>query len=325
MRHNHMKHLNLITLSNSFYSEQLAILGYSVTCHSVSGQVSEIKSGVSILELNDHLLEAAGAMVNGLKRLGKVICLCENHTEAVKRFLISNGIPDMIRNSEPARIAAYIEAVCEPEERYSGLISIFDENPANSEIISAITSRFGVRPVVCLDEASFFATLAKPGIEMMLVNLGTESLVLQTFLKKALLAGGFKSVPLVAYKDMKTGLFVHELVSGLNRITKVVLSIEELFYMLFSLLFNRELYSNVSSISSISQFEKKAEYSSSLSQIYHTSAPGIFEKDSLYDSAVMAGIYDSADMIKRCICKAEGLMWMKLALSDDFNACARGG
>ena len=70
--------------------------------------------------------------------------------------------------------------------------------------------------------------LKKKDIQFILINSGMDNLDFPSLVKKSLSRVEMRKHPVIAYKDMTKGIFVHEVATGLNRLTKVILNIQEL-------------------------------------------------------------------------------------------------
>jgi hypothetical protein len=111
---------------------------------------------------------------------------------------------------------------------------------------------------------------------------------------------------------MREGLFVHELVSGLNRLTKYILSLEELYGILVELLYRKELVPLVAGLRKLAACEANACFDAeSLGRAFYSCEKTIFSQPSLLADATFGATAEVGQRIQSVITKVESLTWLR--------------
>ena len=120
-----------------------------------------------------------------------------------------------------------------------------------------------------------------------------------------------KRTPIVAYKDMKEGLFVHELISGLNKLTRYILSPEELFSFLIEFLFRNEILPLINQLNSFTQIEGDIDFiNKPISQIFTANENELFKLPSILNNDNIASIGVLLDKLQKSMNKIAGIKWL---------------
>jgi CheY-like chemotaxis protein len=291
-----------------------------------------IKTGgknYTVLELTEKILKdftGFKALTDFLYEKTKLICVTDNLNPAVKNTLIKCGIADCLTTTDSSAIASYIRILDQRENHKSGKFLILDDNTSHIQILSSIIKRFGYKTEFINNGESLYEKCTENNIEMVLVNLGTTGLDLNSIIRKSYGNSDIKKSPLICYKSMNEGLFVHELISGLHKITKVILSPPELFSFLTDILFKKEIITISAKLNKELKFEQYRDYSTdSISRIYYTIQENICSQESLCGNDTIENMMHFTKGINKTLSKVEGLRWLNTEKKDENKAtCGEG-
>ncbi len=335
MRHNKLNIVNLIISGDSELKDSLSSADYSVNELPADIKPFELEkkfrrggNNFTVLEITGPDILNPGELTAKIKFLYKettLICFSEILPAQVKKILLKNGVSDCVTDLLPARMMPYIAEMGKPAELKNSTFLVLDDSESQINLIRSITSRFGYRTVFVSTVDELFTEAINPGIAMVLLNIGTSGIDLNGLVRRSFISQEIKKSPVVAYKCMEQGLFVHEIINGLNRLTKVILSPEELYCMLTDMLFKKEIASYTQTLTDILQYEKLRPYAAkTLQQIYydHHGKPGSVE--TLFERDRIDAMITTAEKIKLTLAKAEGLIWLKQS-SDGVATCGGAG
>jgi len=325
-----MKKVRLLTQDNQEYSAHLRKAGYTVEEITLSPQTDpgvELSSSYAftVAEICD-----TNIFNMDLKHLAaaseRFVCLAPAVSNRVRAQLLGYGISDIIPTGSPERLVSYLRMLESPIPAEQGKILIFETNPVRKNILSNIIMRFGYHPVFVGTTDSLFDNLKQTGIQFILFNLGGEKLDLGDFIRRSYANTEIKRIPLLAYKDMKEGIFVNEMLSGLHRLTKLIFSPEELYSYLVDILFRKEIIPLIETLNSGLHFSTHANYSQeTLSQIYHGTTQDLFAQSNILDEENMLNLFNTMRQIKKTLVKADGLKWLRQETTGSVNTCGAGG
>lgn len=313
--------VNLITKGNSLHSNYLSKMNFNVSEFPATIGLEELKKNIKPADKNYTILEITDEIVidyNKFKDITdflyqntKLICITDRLLPAVETTLIKCGIADCLTTTDSAEIASYIRVLDQRENSKNGKFLILDDNTAHIRILNSIIKRFGYKTEFIKDGESLYSKCAEKNTEMVLVNLGTKGLDLNSIIRKSYANNDIKKNPLICYKCMDEGLFVHELISGLHKITKVILTPFELYSFLIDTLFKKEIITASAKLNKSLRFDQYRGYSTeSLSQIYYSIQENLGSQESLFKDETVKGMINHTKTISKTITKMEGLKWL---------------
>ncbi len=251
------------------------------------------------------------AAVNDLHMKGiPVIAYASAPVSGIRERCLALGIADILTGDALAGIAEYY-AACNPRSPAKGGILIVDDDPARVRILTSIITRFGyaVKAVDSMD--AMFEQAALPGFHLNLMNIGTRKFSVEAFVKRAYSSAQIKKIPIIAYKCLKDGLFVHEITAGLNRYTKVILSPDELYGLLVNLLFRSEIAPAMKSLNKAVKTEELMPLASlSPGQIYFTLGTGLCSDPYILTGDTIGTIRTMAEKLRESFIRIEGIRWL---------------
>jgi hypothetical protein len=331
-----MKRIFLSTSNNSTLESLLVERGFTPTVinyplisddiNLIENQGSKNDSRYLIAEFTEEIHESFQKNIHALKSDVYPLFLCKNPTEKTKKFLIDSGIPDLFTSPDPDRIASFIENINSTPRSKTKNIAVVNDTPAVKNFLTRLLCRFDIEPLFLPGIDSLFEVLDDIRLQMIFINLGTENLDLGKLIRSSYIDRQIKKVPVITFKDMNMGLFVHELRSGLNRLTKVILSAEELYSFLLDILYRKRVIPVVKALNGLVDFEENINYNcSTLMQIYNISGKDIFEMENILSEKRISGIYNKLDELKRIVIVSESLKWLKVESGKELSNCGVSG
>ncbi len=258
-------------------------------------------------ESSQHLATA----VNELHTKGiPVIAFSSAPASAIRERCLSLGIADVLTAETLCDIAEYY-AACNPLSTPKGGILIVDDDPARVRILTSIITRFGYAAKVVESMDAMFEQAALPGFHLNLMNIGTKKFSIEAFVKRAYASAEIKKIPIIAYKCLKDGLFVHEITAGLNRYTKVILSPEELYGLLVNLLFRSEIAPQMKSLNRAVKTEELLPLAAlPPGQIYFTLGTGLWSDPYIFTGDTIGAVRSMAEKLRESFIRIEGVRWL---------------
>ncbi|MCL2156160.1 MAG: hypothetical protein FWH53_10885, partial [Leptospirales bacterium] len=288
-----MNIVNLITTKNNQLKQPLLDRGFTVNEFNspiINKLYEKIKRGdnnyslVEIPDFNELNNEKFLESIKWLYENSKLIIFSETMTVNQKKILLKMGISDCITHFAPERIASYIKSLNFKPETKNGKFIILDDNIAHRNIINSIIKRFGYETTFISTIKELFQVISDSDNIMTLVNIGTTDLDLNELIKKSFGNSDIKKNPVIAYKSMDQGIFIHEVINGLNKLTKVIFSPEELYSMLIDMLFKKEIISHTNPFINSLRYEKNSSFfGKTLQQLYYENILNTFDEEPLFE------------------------------------------
>ena len=329
-----MKQVLLVTSKNFLYREELVKGGYSVTEYNLpitQEKISEIgqipSCSFSIAEATAESIDKNSELYPILRKKGNVICCADVMTDEMKRFLLDCGISDVLLKHTASHFLPVLKIIGEALDGDTGTFVVLNDDGAIREIEMNIMTRFKYRTVFVGSVDELFGAVADYGVRFILINLGTKAIDLNGLVRKFYASQAAHNIPVLAYKDMREGLFVHELVGGLNRLTRYILSLDELYSLLVDMLFRREMIPMVATLKKLTDFDASSCYDAeSLSQAFFSCEKNIFDQANLFDEDILSSLIRVVQGMNKTILKTETLKWLKIEINrKDISIAGREG
>lgn len=316
--------VNLITFRNREFIPGFLKEGYETAEYSpltgpsqLLGSLKKKGANYTLLELTDNdktERKKLSQTVKILYRETKLICLCEKITPFISELLLENGIADCLEHFNTDRIISYIKFLQTKPSQMPGRFLILNDNESHRNMLNGIIKRFGYSTVFVSDAETLFSELGDGQIHMVIMNLGTAGLDLNGIVRRAYGNSDIKRYPVVAYKCLEQGLFVHEVLAGLNRLTKAIYSPQELFCMLVDLLFKKEIMILSAEFNSSLSPDRFRSYASApIPQIYYNIQGEPFSSECIFSTNHIESMIKSAEEITTSLVKIDGIRWLRLA------------
>ncbi len=238
-----------------------------------------------------------------------LVCLADELTDPARATLLSAGVCDCLCSTSPHIPASYLEAIIKTASVNNGTFAVLDRNSVHVRMLSGIAGRFGysIRQLQSIEEFYSFISVNVPA--MTLINLGTD-IDFNRFIRESH-SSPIKKSPVIAYKDLNEGLFVHEVLNGLGKITRLILSLEELYRLLIDLLMNKGIISGASRFNHSIEYEKHKHYRGmTLQQMYYEIHNDPCGQESLISRNRAGTIMNELEEIRRCLLMGEGIKWL---------------
>lgn len=310
-----MDEIFLITFRNRLYRESLQDGGFSVRefsppdsdlCSVIEG-ISSV-SAVAVIEVRDDTIERCADLFELLvKKEMSVILITGVLTERIQTLSRHYGVPDILEGHDPVALRDYIDAINTPSKSMGKAI-ILDDAPSHRAILQGIFMRFHYQPLFITTLDELFGTVQKYTAQLVLINLGTEHFDVNDFVRRAYTHSKMKKLPLIVYKDIEV-LFVTEIISGLNRLTKVILSTDELFSFLITFLFRLELFHKIEHLNTLARYPADA-VAGTLQQAINTGGKDIYSLANLIDNKVYSELLSISNSMHTVLKKIAGLRWL---------------
>lgn len=329
--------VNLITYRNKQFINGFQKEGYETAEFSPLTEHPQLRLSLKKKSANYTLFEIADTdksdrkkiteTINFLYNETKLICLCEKITPFISGLLLEHGIADCIEHFNTERIISYINLLQTKPSQKPGTFLILNDNEAHTNMLNGIIRRFGYNTGIVADSESLFSGLSDNRILMIIMNLGTKGIDLNGIVRKAYGNSEIKKFPVVAYKSLEQGLFVHEVLNGLNRLTKVIYSPQELFCMLVDLLFKKEIMSlSTEFVSSLNLEKFRNSATLPLPQLYYNMHGEIFSGECIFSTNHIDAMLKSTEEISTSLVKIDGIRWLRLAQAlGERPTCGAGG
>ncbi|HNR88892.1 MAG TPA: hypothetical protein PKM65_11180 [Spirochaetota bacterium] len=265
--------------------------------------------GVAVVELCDRSRAALERIARTLP-VGSRIVVASELTGSDRALLVRLGIPDAIADRE--NLAEHIVFLLEgPMTAEGAAIAIFDDNPAHLGVLSAIAERFGYRAAPASACEALCALIADATTECALVNLGVRGLDLGGLIRRVHADPSLRNTPIIAYKSLQEGVFIHEIAAGLKRLCRVILSPEELYGFLVETLFRMEIGRAVCAINREANPECITPYAAlTLRQACRRFQGELFPGGALSSGEHAGSIMTQALALQQAVRRVRGLLWM---------------
>lgn len=279
---------------------------------------------LAVVELTDENLKRTSLLTGRLLEHSiEIVFIAARISDEMMSLSLRFGIPEILGHTDPQKLMDYLLLIGERPES-AGKIVIMDDDKPHMAILNTIIERFNYRPIFVNGQDKLFECLSQSNIQLVLINLGTTDFDVNSFIKRSFSHSEIKKLPCIAYKDIEKGLLVNEVVSGLNRLTRVILTPEELFSFLVSLFLRHALTHNIERLDAAARIDDIDQYlKGSLSQTIKTAGEGIYSMKNIIGGDSFSKLLSISDSIKKLFTKVEGLKWM-IKEDSDRPTCGLG-
>ena len=139
-------------------------------------------------------------------------------------------------------------------------------------------------------------------------DIDIKKLIRNTFISSEI-----KTTPVITFKEEDKGFFVHEIASGLSRLTKVILTFEELLSYLVDILFKKEIIPITTAINTATNQNENSYFShNTLKQVYKLEEEKLFSMDNIIGEIKMDSLLHLTKLLERTLLKVDGFKWLHL-------------
>ncbi len=313
-----MKHILLMTRGIPGLGDRFSCAGFAVSAvECPAGTPLPAPSGVppgctALVEPGDDPGTDSAAALLRLQQAGaRVIIMSNTPPDGMRAFLFQRGLPDLLPLEAASRAPEIVTAMDARPAAPRGSFALLESVAPRAALLRAVIERFGYEAVPCAGADELFSLIQNADFQGVLFSLGTPGLDLAAFIRKALAGGDARRVPFYPYKDMHEGLFVHEIISGLNRIARVIMSPAELLSHLANLLFRKELFTLTDRLNRTIEFTGNIQFvRESPARIYHTMGMDLFSMGNALSDEAHGPLCDIVSEVRSLLLKSEGLRWL---------------
>ena len=311
MRHN--TDIVLFNIKNDLYRQSLERAGYQ--CfegeHFLScDKPKEYGNSTALFEIDPLNNENIGPGINYLTSFSTKICVASSLTDSVRSFLLKQGTADFLRSPTPQRLVQFLNSAQTINPETSGEIIILDKEINHRSILTSVLNRFRYAPLFVPTTSAILDFEGKQKVSFIAVNLGDPGLDLRGLIRAYNVSASLKRIPLLAYHDARRGIFIHELLAGLNRITSYILSTEELYSFLVDVLYRKEISPILVKLQSCFDGTDVDFTREPLNRIYIEHRDRLFSMKSVLDEMTATSAEAAVDAIKKVLIRVEGLRWL---------------
>jgi hypothetical protein len=273
----------------------------------IAGGVCPDDIGCVIIDSENDIDETVGAAMVHV-RAGRDVC--------VTARTLTDKLSDAMKTSGIARFLDYktlgtFIPVAASSEKKSGNVLLIDDCDAHFTMTRSICGLFGFGIIVEAEIESAINAISD-GPPIIIHNLSLQSIDLIAFVKRTS-RSALASVPYIAFKNKGDAVSMHELHCGIGRITKVILSRDEMLSVLSYNLFMKEFYERFRLLeTSVSGNPRGVFSENNLKRVYFTHKNSFFEDrmrstvSSLFNAAPMI------DLTRETLAKCASLEWLFL-------------
>lgn len=326
-----MEKVLLFTSQNSEYRAALEKIGCPVTeCDpgvTAPEEIMRLPSYDRIIADAVVCAQGDGLLCRTLIEKGTVVCLADVITKELRQRILDWGIADVLVKCDAESLASLLPVIGHVRSGDAGTFVVLDDDAAARKILRSIVARFNYQAVFIDSVEGLFGGAIGPGTRFILVNLGMRSLDLNGLVRKFHAGGPARSVPVLAYKDMREGVFVHELVSGLNRLTRYILGTDELYGLLVDMLFRWEFAPLVAQLNGESHSEENAAFGAgTLNQVFYSCEKMLFKGTDLFGGGTLLSLSQTLRELKLTLQRVASLTWLKTDIDPcGVSTAERGG
>lgn len=334
MRHNvFMRKVHLATYKNNIFSEAIKKAEFNVIEYnfpveeeSLNHILSQKNSGYFLIELTEKNFMQELNLARSVIENCKVICVADEINDLMKCLLLENGISDLLMPADSKRTALYLRSLEKRDREIHGRIAVMDDDASAVNIIKTISSRFGFKIITADSIDSLFKKISDEEVEMILINIGMDNIQLPDLIKKSFLKNEMRRSPVIIYKDMKKGMFVHEFMSGLNRISKVILSHDELYSFLLDILFRKQTAVKIGKLNEYADYSSNPVFGKgNLCQVFFQNEKEVFSFENIFEEKGFHEAIRQISSLKKLMLMTEGLRWLRHDTKGKRSICEAGG
>ena len=305
-----MKKVHLFTENNHIIKERLAELD----CRHLPFEFSGFAPGdIIVHQISNESLRVLQERLTS-NPMCEHIMTTEEITQEQKDFFLKNGIACVIQTTDPEKISDYIKVRVSAKHRDAGKMLIYDDKKNTSAIIRTITSHFGCETVFADSTDGFFKSMTEGAYHFILINLGCAGLDIPAFVRGCHSHPEIKASPLIAYKDTTDGMFINELISGINRYISYILSPEEMYSFLLDILFKKEFISLIRRLNIESHFAEFSHFCDKpLNRIYYEAKDHILSLQNILDKNSILSILSAMIDIEKSLIGVSALNWLRIS------------
>jgi len=315
-----MKKINIITSKdedfiNELESCQLVKTSFSLPLEdkTIHHLIADKEKKITIIDLdymNDLTLQ------NFLSKADETfhfIGVGKNFSTSIKKKAMAFGISEIIKKTDAGQISDYINILKKEKKQPNGKILILDNNIFSKRILTNLSERFNFSSINVDSIEELLKKSLNVGVQLILINIGNSNFDINKLIRKAISKKELKNTPIIIFKDMQIGLFMHEFVKGLNLITDYILSPEELYSLLLDLFFRKEMIPLVAKLNQTIDIEKNLAFLNlPIKQVYFNEKNNLFNLSNFFTGDTLKNLEEETSRIQELSYKAKFVKWLRI-------------
>jgi hypothetical protein len=284
----------------------------------------DVHDSIIVYELiRDTISEFIAFIQNNPHLAPHAYCIGTPIDDACRITLIETGICNLFESANPKRIAQCIRAIHWNENIYTrGTVHALCDATPFSGIVATVISRYCYDLNIVSSIGELISLSERETPALFVVDMDASGFNSQEFAKKATNASSIKKAPLILYKDLRNGLFVHDFFPGIHRLTRVILSREELLNLLITLFFFAEI-AGPSRILNTFGFSPDVAAEKTLREIFYDGGPDLCYRGTMFSLEHFETLKSTSDALLDLIARIEPLRWLISPL-EKKPTCAGG-
>ena len=255
-----------------------------------------------------------------------VIYMSDIISDETGKILLQQGVVDAISRCAVCDIVSYVKSLELKQVVSTGKILILEDDAKRKRAIDAIVSRFGYKAEYAMTSDEMQQCVSRSNVQFILLNLGIDFRELNDFVRTYCTRVEMRRIPVISYKDLSDGIFIHEIVKGLNKLTKVILSSEELYSFLVEVLFKKDFLPLLDSLNVSLSFNDCSYYArESLKRIYYLNEGNIFHSDNVLQTENVKTMYGMLNLMQQSLIRVSGLKWLYKEMDHSLASTCEGG
>lgn len=227
-------------------------------------------------------------------------------------LLMERGYPEYLDYMDVRRIHAYLKMTVSSGQSENRPVIVFDSDARSRSIISGICRVLDYGTCFPESQDDFVEMINRRETQIALFNLENSELDLRRMVMETFRGNRVCHLPMVAYRRMEEGLFIHDLTGGLNRLTKVILTPEELYGFLIDFLFRARYYPLVNRLIKNSRMDETfTGEMENLSTYYFTNEEQVFHLSHLANPESVEILLRTTRQIREMLIRVESLRWLR--------------
>ncbi len=277
----------------------------------VSGLSKSKFQGIAVIEvIEDSMQQLTNILADLQKNSVRVIAISAKINNNFREYFFKHGIAEVLESNNADRIADYIDITEKYSNKMYGKLLILDDDVQRINIFNTIIGRFNYNPVIVESIDKLFENISV-NIQFILVNLGTKNFDLGYFLRKSFSSEMYKKIPVILYKETIEDLYIHEMISGLNKVSKIILTADELYSFLVDILFRKELSPGINLLTETLDIDNLNRFASEpLNRLYSIIGTNIFTMKKIITKDNIEIIEGRIESLKNLVIKVDGLKWL---------------
>jgi hypothetical protein len=274
--------------------------------------LSAMRSDVQLVEcLHDEGLGLSGYL-DRLPESPRTIFFGPPLSARNRTLLMERGYPEYLDYTDTRRIQAYLKTVLASRQSETCPVIAFDSDERSSSLVSGICRVLDYGFSFPGDQDDFVEMINRRETQIALFNLENSELDLRRLIMESFRGNRVSHLPMVAYRRMEEGLFIHDLTGGLNRLTRVILTPDELYGFLIDFLFRARYYPLVNRLVTNSRMDETfTGQMESLSTYFFSNEEQVFHLSDLANPDSVEVLLRTTRQIREMLIRVESLRWLR--------------